>query len=210
MSTKRKYSSSLRESQAAKTRSKILDSARKLLAQDGFDGATIAAIAKDAGVSAQTIYSVFGSKGAIVAGMMTYLESEAGESEFIEQLQSAPNARGQLKVFTSWIKHLFDEGADIFSVVLQSPNQPELAEIRKKGDERRLIGCKMLTQQWSDAGDLRIDAEEAASQMWLTSNFEIYQQSVANLGWNSDKYELWLYETAERLLFVDVAGQSAE
>ena len=201
MSTRRKYNSSLRESQAAETRSKIMASARKLLARDGFDGATIAAIAKDAEVSAQTIYSVFGSKAAIVAGMMAYLESMARESEFVERLEHEPNACAQLRIFTGWVKHFFDEGADIISVVLQSPNQPEFADIRQKGDERRLFGCKMLTRQWDEAGELRMDADEAANSLWLASSFEVYQQGVSNLGWDSEKYELWLYETTERLLF---------
>jgi len=201
VSNKRKYNSNLRDSQAAETRSKILGSARKLIAKEGFSGTTIASIAKDAGVSAQTIYAVYGNKGAIVAGMMTYLESAAGEAEFVEDLQKAHDSRGQLRVFTRWIQNLFDSGSDIFSVVLQSPTQPDLAKIRQNGDARRLMGCNQLAQQWAASGELRISAEEAANQLWLASSFETYQLSLVNLGWDSARYESWLYKTAERLLF---------
>ena len=68
-------------------------------------------------------------------------------------------------------------------------------------DLLRLMGCNQLAQQWAASGALRVSAEEAANQLWLTSSFETYQLSLVNLGWDSARYESWLYETAERLLF---------
>jgi AcrR family transcriptional regulator len=203
MSNRRKYDSKLRTSRAADTRLRIQKSARVLLAANGFDGTTVNAIAEDAGVSAQTIYSVFGSKAAIVVSMLTHLEEEAGEATTVEELMSAESPHLQLKIFSRWIRRLFDMSVDVFSVAMESPGEPALAEIRANGDARRLGGCKMLTDMWSEAGALQDnnDSDHAAKQLWLLTSFETYLLCTKNLSWSSDRYEQWVNNSAEQLLF---------
>jgi AcrR family transcriptional regulator len=182
---------------------RIQKSARKLLTLSGFGGTTINAIAADAGVSAQTIYSVFGSKAAIVASMLTHLEDEAGEAETVAALMAVNDPRRQLEIFSEWISRLFDMSADVFAIVVQSPDEPALAKIREIGDSRRLEGCKMLTTKWAEAGALKenLDATSAAEQMWLLTSFETYVLCSKGLGWEPDRYESWVADSVGRLLF---------
>ena len=70
MSSSRPYQSSLRDERARETRRRIRGSARALFASNGFTETTIAQIAERAGVSQQTVYKAFGSKGAIVGEML--------------------------------------------------------------------------------------------------------------------------------------------
>jgi AcrR family transcriptional regulator len=203
MSNKRKYDSELRASRAENTRLRIQKAARKLIAASGFDGATVNAIADEAGVSPQTIYAVFGSKAAIVASLLEHLEEEAGEAETVEELMAEPDPRLQLQIFAEWIRRLFDMSADVFSVAVQSSGEPMLAEIRSNGDSRRLGGCKMLTGAWVEAGVLAdgSDADGAAEQLWLLTSFETYLLCTSGLGWDSDRYEQWVVESASALVF---------
>lgn len=203
MSIKRKYDSSLRAERAAETRLRIQKTARKLLAANGFDGTTVSAIAAEAGVSPQTVYSVFGSKGAIVAEMMTHLEQEAGEDGVAEALLAESDPRIQLKIFVAWIRKLFTMSADVFVVVLQSPNQPDMATMIQEGNARRLGGCRFLTEQWAERDAIRggMKSGTAAEQLWLLTSVETYLSCVNTLGWSPDQYEEWVYNTAERLLF---------
>src|ERR1700694_4992500 len=66
----RAYHSPARHRQAEETRQRITGAAQTLLVEKGFDGTTIDAIAREAGVAVQTVYAIFGSKRGIVAGLM--------------------------------------------------------------------------------------------------------------------------------------------
>jgi AcrR family transcriptional regulator len=60
--TRRRYSSQLREQQAGQTRAQVLAAAAELFEESGWAGTTVAAIARQAGVAVETVYSNFGSK----------------------------------------------------------------------------------------------------------------------------------------------------
>ncbi|MGH3139427.1 MAG: TetR/AcrR family transcriptional regulator, partial [Gaiellales bacterium] len=59
---KRRYRADRRREQAAQTRQRVLDAAATLFDQRGFDGASVAAIAEEAGVSEETVYARFRNK----------------------------------------------------------------------------------------------------------------------------------------------------
>jgi AcrR family transcriptional regulator len=60
--SRRRYSSGLRRRQAEATRAEVLAAATDLFVASGWAGTTVAAIAKQAGVAVETVYSGFGSK----------------------------------------------------------------------------------------------------------------------------------------------------
>src|SRR3977135_3129554 len=68
---KRAYDASRRRAEAGRNRARILDVAERLFLRDGYSVTTIAAIAGDAGVSADTIYKSFGGKPGLVRAIRT-------------------------------------------------------------------------------------------------------------------------------------------
>ena len=62
----RAYSSPVRAEQARLTQRRITDAAHRLFLTQGYGQTTLAAVAREAGVSAQTIYNVFGTKPALL------------------------------------------------------------------------------------------------------------------------------------------------
>ena len=68
--TKRRYNSKRRQAQARETRRQITEAARMLFTERGYSGATIEAIAQEAGVATETVYAVFGNKRAILVHLV--------------------------------------------------------------------------------------------------------------------------------------------
>ena len=66
----RAYKSPVRQRQATETRGRIVEATRKLLETEGYAGMTIEAVARQAEVSVQTVYAVFGSKTGILAEIL--------------------------------------------------------------------------------------------------------------------------------------------
>ena len=67
---KRTYNAALRQEQAQMTRARILDAARRLLTAGTYSSVTMEEIAKEAGVSSQTVYAVFGNKLQLAQGII--------------------------------------------------------------------------------------------------------------------------------------------
>jgi AcrR family transcriptional regulator len=67
----RSYKSSMRRNQARETRERIADAAEALMKAQSYEKTSISAIAAEAGVSAQTVYAVFGSKQRLLVYLMT-------------------------------------------------------------------------------------------------------------------------------------------
>lgn len=63
---KRSYDASGRQARAQATRQRVIDAAHDLFVTQGYGRTTIADVARDAGVSVETIYSAFGSKPALL------------------------------------------------------------------------------------------------------------------------------------------------
>jgi len=64
--TTRRYDSSGRQTQARRSREAVLDAAQRQFLAAGYAATTLAAIAKEAGVSVETIYKSFGGKSGLV------------------------------------------------------------------------------------------------------------------------------------------------
>lgn len=202
MSTSRPYQSTLREERALETRLRIRDSARKLFASKGLAQTTINEIAEDAGVAPQTVYSVFGSKGGIVAAILEDHQEAAGESTRIAEIVSEEDSHRQVRLFVSWIRTFFEQGAPVIRMVLTANNDPDVAAVADQGDQGRRDGTRRLTGMWASRGDLRdgISHDDAAQRLWLLTSAEQYMLATDKLGWNPDQYEQWLGDLLEREL----------
>src|SRR5664279_4743456 len=85
MDPTRSYSTALRAEQSALTRARIIDAARMSFTEQGYLGSTLAGIARDAGVSVQTVYNVVGGKALLLKTV--YDITLAGDDEPIPMAQ---------------------------------------------------------------------------------------------------------------------------
>ena len=100
---RRSYDASARRARAQRTRSTILEVARRRFLGEGYATTTVAAIAADAGVSVETIYKAFGGKPGLVRAIrdaasdpeMARLQVELDEHRLVRMSSNAQTlARG--------------------------------------------------------------------------------------------------------------------
>jgi len=207
VSTGRSYQSSLREQRAKDTKHRIRESASQLFASQGFTETTISQIAEDAGVSPQTVYAVFGTKGSIVGAMLEVLEESVGIEGWVARMVSEDDSKKQLRLFLAMNRSMFEAGAPILRAAIAARSDPAVAAMGERGDKRRREGTTQLCQMWAGKGALRggLEQADAAERLWLLTSVEQFLIATEELGWPPDRYEQWLGDLLERELF-DTTG----
>ena len=200
---KRRYHSPKRERQARQTREQIVEAARRLFARDGFTKTTVEAIAREAGVSAQTVYASVGSKRAIVLALLDRMEAEGGNEELRRELGSTKDPRRQLRAIVSFNRRLFERGRDVLDVVMATRADADVEAFGRAGEARRREGQARWVRAWAEAGVLRpnLDEGEAADVLWALTGPELYWLFAVNGGWAGFRFEQWLFGTLESQLF---------
>jgi AcrR family transcriptional regulator len=200
---KRRYHSPKRERQARQTREQIVEAARRLFARDGFTKTTVEAIAREAGVSAQTVYASVGSKRAIVLALLDRLEAEGGNEELRRELGSTKDPRRQLRAIVSFNRRLFERGRDVLDVVMATRADPDVEAFGRAGEARRREGQARWVRAWAEDGVLRpnLDEGEAADVLWALTGPELYWLFAVNSNWPGLRFEEWLFGTLEWQLF---------
>ncbi len=200
---KRRYHSPRRERQAQETRERITESARGLFVREGFAKATVGAIAREAGVSEQTVYASVGSKRGILLALIERLEAEGGSAELRQELRSLEDPRRQLRAFVRFSRRFFERGQDVIGIALAARSDPEVESFWREGETRRREGEARLVRSWAEGGALRpgLDEGEAADVMWALTGPDLYTLFVVGCGWSPSRFEEWLFYTLQSQLF---------
>jgi AcrR family transcriptional regulator len=86
---KRKYSSAVRDEQAARTRARILDAASDLFLERGYARTTMKHIAERADVARDTVHAIFGNKARVLTALIDVrLVPDAG----VDNITQRPDA----------------------------------------------------------------------------------------------------------------------
>lgn len=187
---KRSYRSRLRDERAGDTRERIVTAARELFAARGVEGATVAAIARQAGVAEPTVYAVFGSKREIMAALLARTEQEAGAGAWAGQIAAEPDPAAKVALFARWSRELFTLSHD---VVAAAHRGPATAELASEGDRRRREAIEALVAAVAAAGALKpgLTVRQATDRAWIITGPEVYLLAAA-CGWSAETYQDWL------------------
>lgn len=108
------------------TRERIVSAALKLFAEKGYDGATTAEIARQAGVAEGTIYRHFADKKELFLACVTPA-AEAALQEGLSGVQEATDLRSMVHAMLRARIHLFEENLDAMSLFFtEARYHPEL------------------------------------------------------------------------------------
>ena len=209
MSSKRRYSTSLRAQQTELSRERILDSARELFLERGYLGTTLSAIAATAGVSVQTIYNVAGNKPALFKTV--YDTTLAGDDEptpmadrpMYQAMRDATDAQSCLAQYAAIARTISERVLPLVAVALANSGDPELHEFIETTENERAFGARHLADHVDRTFGLRpgLDVADAADTVWALTAPELADRLVNRRGWPWDKYQEWLYRTvADSLL----------
>ena len=199
---KRRYRSPLREAQAAATRTRILDASLDAFAEGGYPGTSVAAIARAAGVSPETVYATFGTKRGIIDGLLERVDAEGRPRQaatLSERRGGGP--RADLDVLAEVSADFWSTHGRLVKLLRQGIGDPDIGqEWARRQDARRglLYG---LVARWP-AGTLRrgLDADAAADIAWTLTAHELYELLVGVRGWSKERHVGWVAEALRREL----------
>lgn len=202
LENKRSYRSPRREAQAQETRALILDSARALFTSRGYGGTTIEAVAAEAGVAPQTVYAAYKNKRGLLLALLDRMAVDADPSELRPASEGDP--RRQLREGIAFTTRFYSRGADLIELARTvSGVEPDLGAMWQEGEARRLRRYSELTAEWERAGALAPGLTAAAARDigWALGGPDSFRLFVLERRWSLTRYQEWLGDTLERLLF---------
>jgi AcrR family transcriptional regulator len=207
--TKRTYNSARRQAQALETRRQILQAAVRLFIRSGYAGATIEAIAQEAGVAPETIYAVFGNKRSILAQLVD--QAVGGDEQSISLLErpgpqavfQEPDPRRQLQLFAQDISNILERVAPLFEVMrLAAKAEVDIAALLDHLLAERLQNMQRFAHNLASHSALRngLDETRAAEIVWTITSPEVFTLLTVDRGWSKEQYAAWLADALVRLL----------
>jgi AcrR family transcriptional regulator len=207
---RRTYDNTGREAQAAARREAILRAGHELIVAQGYSATTMAAVARAAGVSVETVYKGFGTKPELVRQILgTAVVGDDEPTALIDRpaMQSALRAGSGDQILVAFV----DASMDILTragpllaslLVAGRAGEPDLREIAATANEQRLADLRRVVDAIAATGDLdpALDATRAADVLWTIGSPEVHQQLTADRGWSDDDYRHWLTTTLQALL----------
>jgi AcrR family transcriptional regulator len=206
---KRAYNSTRRQAQARRTRQQIAEAARALFTERGYGGTTIEAIAQEAGVAPETIYSTFRSKHRILWHLFNI--SVGGDDTPIpiierpgpQALLREPGQRRQIQMFAQGIATVMGRAAPVFDMLRSAAEtEPEIAELVQRLTDERWHNMTVILDAIAANGPLRdgLDRESSVTAIWTLASPQMCLLLMRDRGWSEDQYGAWLAESLIRLL----------
>ena len=206
----RRYDSPRRREQASATRRAILDAARVLFIERGYAGASIEAIAERASVSPATVYGVFGNKRSILATLVDV--SIAGDDApvaivdrpWVAELRAEPDLRRRIRMLARNGRRILERRSPIDSVLdAAAATDREIASLWQRVREERHAGQRRMLELVRGDARLRrgVTLDRAADTFYAVASPESYRLLVEDRGWSPDRFERWIADALERLVF---------
>ena len=193
------------------TKERIVAAARTLMADRGWAGTTIDAIAEAAGVATATVYAAFGNKLAIVTGMREAMLRDSKIPELMAQAAAEPDAPRRLLLWAKLIRQQMETSYDVISIHRQAAQaDPDFAAEYRKILDNRARTLATFIDELADSLGPGMDPRTATDLLWAYSNEELYRELVAERGWSHDRYERWLAHTlVAELIDAPVTGTTS-
>lgn len=203
-SVSRAYSSPVRAEQARHTERRIVDAAHRLFLAQGYGRTTVAGIAREAGVSAQTIYNVFGTKPALlkkVHDLVLVGDDEpipmAQRPEVIAMYTDEDPARF-LRTYAT-LGRTVNERIGPLLVLAQAgatSGDAELAAYVETTNAEHLAATTMMARRLEELGALRHDLtiDGARDRIWTLMSPAVWHLLTRERGWSGDEYAEWVGE----------------
>jgi AcrR family transcriptional regulator len=194
----RSYYSLVRQRQADETRARIAAAARQLILNQGYESATMEAIAREAGVATPTVYAVFGSKRKILTELIDRAAFGPAYQELVGEAMSLVDPVPRLQFAARIARQIYDSERSEFDLLRKAGVvMPELAAIEREKECGRYEAQGPSISLLVESGQLLpgLDEKEARDIFWTLTARDVYRMLVIERKWSSDRYEKWLSTT---------------
>ncbi|SFS31887.1 TetR/AcrR family transcriptional regulator [Brevundimonas viscosa] len=200
----------LNRRQAAKvrTRQKVLDAARALFAERGYEPATIRDIAKGAGMSTGAVFANFQDKAELFEAVLTEDLARLGET-LRAAAASESSVRGRiLAALTAAYHGTLEQLPLVQAVVARSWFQPVAAEMRMREAIKPVTAVVAdVVQAGVREGELRQDADVRLLSDLIYAAFLSNYRRAAYDGWNMEQLDAQLQKQVDVILAGALARQ---
>jgi AcrR family transcriptional regulator len=203
----RKYSSAVRDEQAARTRARILDAASELFLERGYARTTMKDIADLAGVARDTVHAVFGSKARVLTALIDLRLVPDGSVANVTQRADAQavrdevDQRRQIELFAKFITVLSIQLRPVFEILrTASAVEPEMANVFEEMDRFRMDNMQIYAKWIAARGPLRVSTKRAGEIIWALASPDVGRMLCDELGWTQTQHATWLSDTLIRTL----------
>lgn len=200
--SRRAYRSPRRQQQAAETRAVVLAAATTLFSTRGWSATGMRDVAREAGVSVETVYSNFRGKtellmAAIDVGVVgddaplplaqrpEFAQLSVGS--FAERVAAAARLITGINRRISGLRRALGEAA---------ASEPELAAKLAEAESRRRVntrqGIELVTGR--DVGDDDLDG------VWAITGVDVFHLLTGTAGWSVPRYEKWVTHMLSTML----------
>jgi AcrR family transcriptional regulator len=208
-SPKRSYRSPLREERARANREAVVRAAHELFLDQGYVRTSMAEVARTAGVSGDLVYKLFESKKGLLVEVLNFAVTGVTDSPPVLD-QDGPRAmaamtdqRAQVAMLGRDIAGRISRARPVDDVFRSAGEvDQEIAAKRADLHETRWHTLRQAIEAIASNGPLRdgVEADDAATTLWLLAGPETHRQLVDVRGWSEEKYAEWLADALERLL----------
>jgi AcrR family transcriptional regulator len=204
----RPYRSQVRAEKAAATRRAVLDAARDLMVAKGYDATTVAEIARDAGVSVDTVYASVGRKPELVVAVIDMVLGSSHEPipaeqrDYVVAIRAARTGREKLQLYAGSLGVVMPRTAPLIDALRRAgETDAQCAAAWTALVDRRARNMLLFAADLRASGDLRADLDdgEVADIVWSTNAPEYYLLLAAR-GWSTERYVRLLEDLWCRLL----------
>ena len=198
--------------QAAQTRAAVLDAATRLFGELGWADTNMRDVAKASGVSTETVYAAFGSKGDLLAAVMDVavvgddlpiplaqrdIALMLGTGTRDERATKAASMSAAISIRTCELVQALTQG---------SAADASLAQRLGALDARRRGEIADYFQQVASRSPTRLELDE----VWLLTSAEVFHLLVHRSGWTPEQHEQWLADRLLGLLAQNPQGASGQ
>jgi AcrR family transcriptional regulator len=196
------YRSPRREQQAAETRVMVVAAAARLFGERGWAATGMREVARAAGVSVETVYTSFRSKGdLLLAAIDVAVVGDAAPVPLDQRPEFAALASGtrhqRARASAQLVTGINQRTAGVELALREAAaSDAELAERMREREQRRRINVE---QGAALVAGRAVTAEEVDG-LWAVLAVEIYQLLTGLRGWTPQQYENWLTDVIDKLL----------
>jgi AcrR family transcriptional regulator len=199
----RAYDARRRQEAAEEARKRVLAQSRELFLTGGYGRTTIAAIARAAGVSKESVYKGFGGKPGIVQAIYEQSLLGAGgppaEDRSDRAQTTVTDPRELMEQFGRFITEVSPIGSPVFLLIRDAAasGDPDMAALLLDVDDARYARMLHNARQVLGRGFLRADLsdEEVADVMFTCTSAELYENLVLKRGWSAERYGRFIART---------------
>ncbi|HET9421768.1 MAG TPA: helix-turn-helix domain-containing protein [Nocardioides sp.] len=192
----------MRAEQARLTERRITDAAHKLFLAQGYGQTTLAAVAREAGVSTQTIYNVFGTKPALlkkVHDLVLIGDDEPiplAQRPEVQAMYADEDPARFLRAYAALGRTIAERVGPLIVLAQAGAlgGDAELAAHVEIVEGEHLFGTTMAAKRVDELGALRsgLTVEGARDRIWTLTSPSVWHLLVRKRGWSGDEYAEWV------------------